>query len=655
MIELEQNITQATIKKEWKKFINGEKVSKIRPEILRAWKRCREKGVDPMCITPKRITDPNEIKKRLEKNKKLLSVSGPAIKYLYTFTKGLNFFVSVSDIDGYLLLVYGDTDILEEHEPDGILYTNWSEKYLGNTPIGTCLVENRPVQVFGYEHYCKYPHHFYGAAIPIHNPQNEIIGAISISGITDNINFHTLGIIVMTAYGIEKQLKIMESLEQIEKGKEMTNKIISSIQEGIMVIDKNNKIKSINNSLCRMLNIHEKEMIGKNISNFFKERILIDVICERSSITDFVTEISINQSKFLCTVTFIEDNGSSDALLVINDIARMRSIAKKAVPEAPYITFDNIIGASPAFSKSVETAKSIASTDSTVLLLGESGTGKDMFAQAMHNYSNRKNDPFVPINCGAIPKDLITSELFGYEEGAFTGAKKGGNIGQFERANNGTIFLDEIGEMPMELQTTLLRVIEQKVINRLGGLSYIPVNVRIIAATNKDLLKECEEGHFRYDLYYRLNILSLNLIPLRNRKDDIYPLVKSFLNKLNVKYGKLVTDLTDDAWSLVKNYDWPGNVRELHNAIERGVALSKGSLITPELLPSAITDIKDVPPSIPSVHSVSLKDEKNKNEKRLISEALARNYWNISQTARELGVSRMTLYRKMDAYGIKGK
>lgn len=655
MIKLEQNIPQEIIKKEWKKFINGEKATQIRPEILRAWKRCKKNGIDPMCITPKRITDPAEIRNRLEKNEKLLKVSGPAIKYLYSFTKGLNFFVSVSDTDGYLLLVYGDTEILEKHEPDGILYTNWSEKHLGNTPIGTCLVENRPVQVFGYEHYCKYPHHFYGAAIPIHNPQNEIIGAISISGITDNINFHTLGIIVMTAYGIEKQLKIMESMEQVEKEKELTGKIIASIQEGIMVIDKNNRIKSVNSALCHMLHIHEKEMLGKNIRNFFKEHILIDIIYERSNVTDYVTEISVNQSKFLCTVTFIEHNNSSDALLVINDMARMQSITKKASPDSPSITFDNIIGGSTAFSKSVELAKSVASTDSTVLLLGESGTGKDMFAQAIHNYSGRKNGPFIPINCGAIPKDLITSELFGYEEGAFTGAKKGGNIGQFEQANNGTIFLDEIGEMPMELQSTLLRVIEQKVISRVGGRNYIPVNVRIIAATNKDLLHECDEGRFRYDLYYRLNILSLNLIPLRDRKDDIYPLVKSFLNKLSIKYGKFISDLTDESWGLVMDYDWPGNVRELHNAVERAVALSKEAVITPELLPFAITNFKKTVIPTSTTHSSSLKEEKIRNEKSIISEALAQNYWNISQTAKELGISRMTLYRKIDAYGIKNK
>ena len=303
----------------------------------------------------------------------------------------------------------------------------------------------------------------------------------------------------------------------------------------------------------------------------------------------------------------------------------------------------------------MELAKSVASTDSTVLLLGESGTGKDMFAQAIHNYSGRKNGPFIPINCGAIPKDLITSELFGYEEGAFTGAKKGGNIGQFEQANNGTIFLDEIGEMPMELQSTLLRVIEQKVISRVGGRNYIPVNVRIIAATNKDLLHECDEGRFRYDLYYRLNILSLNLIPLRDRKDDIYPLVKSFLNKLSIKYGKFISDLTDESWGLVMDYDWPGNVRELHNAVERAVALSKEAVITPELLPFAITNPKKTVIPTSTTHSSSLKEEKNRNEKGIISEALAQNYWNISQTAKELGISRMTLYRKIDAYGIKNK
>jgi len=233
-------------------------------------------------------------------------------------------------------------------------------------------------------------------------------------------------------------------------------------------------------------------------------------------------------------------------------------------------------------------SKAAAGSDSTILLLGESGTGKDVFAQAIHNASGRNRGPFVAINCGAIPRELIASELFGYTEGAFTGAKRGGSPGKFELADGGTLFLDEIGEMPAELQTTLLRVLEQKTVTRIGGTEVIPVNVRIIAATNKDLSKEVVRGTFRQDLYYRLNVVSIRLAPLRERKEDIIPLARHFIGHLSAKLGKEPLKLENKVTSLIQSYCWPGNVRELQNVVERALHLAKGNNFTEDLLPEEI-------------------------------------------------------------------
>jgi transcriptional regulator with PAS, ATPase and Fis domain len=280
------------------------------------------------------------------------------------------------------------------------------------------------------------------------------------------------------------------------------------------------------------------------------------------------------------------------------------------------------------------------------LLLGESGTGKDVFAQAIHNFSTRKNGPFISLNCGTIPKELVSSELFGYEEGAFTGTKKQGSKGKFELANSGTIFLDEIGEMPIEIQASLLRVIEQRIIYRLGGQEAIPVNIRIIAATNKDILAAAKAGRFRLDLYYRLNVLPIKLIPLREHKSDIPLLVDSFLAKLSREHNKPVKALSPDVMDILVNYDWPGNIRELKNAIERCIVLSSGENITTKFLQDEIVNFAQN-----KLAQAEPTHYEHKEKDQLV--ALLEKYrWNVSKVAAEFGVARSTAYKKLKFYNL---
>ena len=266
-------------------------------------------------------------------------------------------------------------------------------------------------------------------------------------------------------------------------------------------------------------------------------------------------------------------------------ITRARRLVQKMSGATARHTFDDLKGKHPLFVQALELAKIASSTDSTILILGESGTGKDMIAQAMHNASKRSNGPFVAINCGAIPHSLIESELFGYVEGAFTGARKGGSPGKFELADGGTIFLDEIGDMAMQLQSTLLRVLEQKVIVRVGGTGMWPIDVRVMAATNRDLSREIEAGNFRRDLYYRLNVVSLKIPPLRERRDDILLLANHLLAKLKSFMKRPVVGVDGAAMQVLRNYSWPGNVRELQNVIERVLHLTEGPMIRIEHLP----------------------------------------------------------------------
>jgi len=326
-----------------------------------------------------------------------------------------------------------------------------------------------------------------------------------------------------------------------------------------------------------------------------------------------------------------------------------RKSVEKLVKGRAIYTFDKIIGKNENFVSIIEYAKKISDSTSTILVTGESGTGKEIFAQAIHNGSSRRDRVFVAVNCGAIPSNLIEAELLGYEEGAFTGAKKGGNAGKFEMADGGTIFLDEIGEMSLETQVRLLRVIEEGIVSRVGGSKQIPVNVRIIAATNKNLKEEVKNGNFRKDLFYRLNVLPLWLPPLRERKEDIPVLVDYYMTRISRKLNKKKFQISKSVMEKFLEYEWPGNIRELQNVVELIVNTEK---VPDDILGihkmSVVSKNKTTESSI-KLESMKLEDV----EKNHIVKVLKSFSGNISLAAKAMGIGRNTLYRKMEKYHIE--
>lgn len=327
-------------------------------------------------------------------------------------------------------------------------------------------------------------------------------------------------------------------------------------------------------------------------------------------------------------------------------------------------TFADLIGESPSFLIAKILAERISGNQSAVLLLGESGTGKELFAHAIHNHSRRASFPFVPINCASIPEHLLESELFGYEDGAFTGAKKGGKKGQFQLANYGTIFLDEIGDMPLSMQSKLLRVLQEKEIQRVGGQKSIPVDVRVIAATHRDLEKMVEEGKFRQDLYYRLNVIKIDIPPLRERKEDIPLIADHLLRKLEKKFYHMGTQLSEQVIDLFQQHSWPGNIRELENVLERAINVLNGEKIEVFHLPLYLRDA-DMPcetrqESISKDASFNspfpiqpLKKTIALVEKQTIVQALATTKGNKLEAAKLLQIGKTQLYEKCKIYGIK--
>lgn len=315
-------------------------------------------------------------------------------------------------------------------------------------------------------------------------------------------------------------------------------------------------------------------------------------------------------------------------------------------------TFDNLIGRGERIKWLKREAQVAARTNSTILISGESGTGKELLAHAIHCASPRSNAPFIKVNCAAVPEHLLESELFGYEEGSFTGAKKGGKLGKFELADGGTIFLDEIGDMPLAMQAKLLRVLQEREVEKIGSTEVVRVDVRVIAATNKDLEQMVKDKEFREDLYYRLNVIDLHLPSLRDRREDIPLLIEHFLKTLGTELGRKIKGITPQAENLLVQYDWPGNIRELRNSLERAIALSMNDVLDVEDFKGLSGNDVPVRPTAPVKPVGTLAEAVEQAERETIKNALSYTNYNKVATARVLGVHRSLLYRKLKQLGL---
>lgn len=426
--------------------------------------------------------------------------------------------------------------------------------------------------------------------------------------------------------------------------------IIDSVDEGIVAIDDNRKILCINNWACKVFNIKNEDVVGKNLDKIMPENSVTKVLYTNDEIKDQEEVIQTNDRTYrflLSAKPIIFNKKKAGAVATFKDFNKLHRSIFKISENPETFTFENILGSSPAFTAVIQQAKHIANQDITVLLLGESGTGKELFARAIHHESTRKNEIFLPINCGAIPDSLIESELFGYEKGSFTGANPKGKAGKFERANGGTVFLDEIGDLPLHMQVKLLRVLQEREVYRVGGVTPVKIDVRIIAATNKDLWAMVQKGEFREDLFYRLNVVPIHIPPLRERPEDILELAEVFVNRYTQLHKKRLKGITKEAKKILANYSYPGNVRELENLIEFGVIFEKGDFLTAQTILKKIGVKKS---SDTAVAKGGLKEMVARYEKKVI-EDLMHHYGNDTEAkqkiAEKLNISQATLYRKL--------
>lgn len=647
-----ERVKDLYLREEWQEFINsGQKPKHIHSCILDSWERSKRYGIDPYDVKANIILSQNELNNLFRKYDKLIRITKSYTDIICKSIQGLGYFIYLTDNVGTLLYMSGETSEEFNEKACFKIGASWGEKSVGTTAVSMVLDLKIPVSM-SEEKFCLELKSRSCSAVPIKDANGDILGILGVAANFPQPNREILSMLIITATSIENHLKMTNSLEDIHVFESYHKTILDSISDGIIVVDKRGILITVNKSAEKILSINSDDAVGRSADEVLKFGTkIVDILSlEQNKQDDEFTVIYCKNgvdNKIKNTVHVFQRNGQVGGVVdIINRIQNNRRSADKDTEATNKITFDNIIGRSNVVQEAKRQACLAAANTESVLITGETGTGKELFAQAMHNASDRSEGPFIAVNCGAIPRELIESELFGYEDGAFTGARRGGNPGKFELASGGTIFLDEIGEMPVDMQVKLLRILQQRVVMRIGGIKYIPVDVKVISATNNDLIKKINEGKFRQDLYWRINVITINIPSLMQRDGDIELLAEFFLNKLDEKYHKHFV-LDKSTYKVLTNHNWPGNVRELENALLSAATFAQGNVIQPENLPQSITRKSTEIDNKNQIFSLAA------NERYMIEKHLCESAGNINRAAMALGISRNTLYNKLKKYNIE--
>lgn len=640
----------ATMRKSWELFINHNKIDKsVQKNVAISWRKCKNNKVDPYGGRGK-IVDEEVFKSIKEENKWLLDIAIPIMNNLLQIVKDSHFLLVLTDSCGYIIETMGDETINKKAkdlklEPGQL----WTDEIVGSNAIGVALDQDVAIQMAGAQHYCEVQHGWTCSATPIHGINGEIVGCIDVSGDAKDVYSHSLGIVVAAAFAIEKEIRQKHSFEIMKTA-------LDGSSDGIILLDKFFKSIWMNKSGEKIL---EENLNELNTLDFRK--IINDIDWDnvaswntRKSTTFNECRINLNDKILNCSVhvsAIITDGKVTGYSIALKKLEHLLKTVNKVTGNRATYTFDDIYFTDPNMKKIVQLAKKYARYDGCILIEGESGTGKELFAQSIHNGSNRFNGPFVAVNCSSLPRDLVESELFGYEKGAFTGALKEGNPGKFELANHGTIFLDEIGEMPLEFQAKLLRIVQMHRVQRLGANYEKELDIRIIVATNRNLRLEVEKKRFRQDLYFRFNVLKLDIPPLRERPNDICYCAEKFLNHFNERYPDQKKYMSSEFLQKLVEYNWPGNIRELQNYIERAFYLCNSNIIAGDDF--IYDNEKNMSNNLNNSHNreTSLEQLECKN----IKDILDKTNGNVEKAAKRLGISRASLYRRIKKFEIDVK
>ncbi len=565
----------------------------IRPEILSSWIRCQEYGIDPDAqifppplpkeITNKIFDDNHRYRRRLNKVR---------IDKEHELSAQWNMGMYYVNDDSVVMIRAGNSTLLDTLNQINLSFgADISEQMVGTTAFGLARESMRESWVIGAEHYSALMQDYASAAVSYPLPYQGNITLMVVTPLADLDPFKIE--VIDYILKVNQSVSVQRLFPEVYLKNQLLDINTMQQRSAQLFVDADGILIDVNQRFINLFKIKPANTLGKHLDLIFPEfKEALACLQTHKTITNqeiIFNDLAEGQNVFFMDCQPInKDDNCIGMAITLSDRKSIQKMARKVVNLSAHYSFDDLKGSSPRFVKSKKMAQAASAGTSSVLLMGESGTGKELFAQAIHNASERRSKPFVSLNCAAIPRELIGSELFGYVEGAFTGTRKGGSPGKFELADGGTLFLDEIAEMPMDMQAVLLRVLEERKVTRLGSINPISVDVKIISATNRDLHAAVKKKLFREDLYYRLNVLPIRLVPLRERPEDIPELLAYFSNLFAAAGGKKTISFAPEAIHLLQQHNWPGNVRELRNLVERWVNLGIDGEVRPEHLPEEI-------------------------------------------------------------------
>ncbi len=611
--------------------------------IARSWQRCLINGVDVETPNNDLLTR-QELAIRIEQNSQLITHAEPEMITLCEQIAHTQSMVVLSDREGIILSSMGHSEAMSHTQRASLLPgASWSEADRGTNAIGTALMEQSGVSVQGAEHFMRYHHRLSCSAVPIFGADNALLGTLDVSNNLSTPQQHTLALVKMASQMIENRLFYASHRADFILHFHARPEFIGTLWEGIAMFSDNGELIAMNRSGQFQLNMSiDREALSTNTIKFDQlfDTLLSSLIKQVSSSSNVVFPLRLSNG---ARVFARMDIATQPAKTELSQIGKRASAA----------SLEMLTSHDPQISLAIQQVKQVLNRQIPILIQGETGAGKELFARAIHEASNRRHGPWVAVNCAALPEGLIEAELFGYEEGAFTGAKRKGSVGKIEQANGGTLFLDEIGDMPLSLQARLLRVLQERSVTPLGSTKSQPVDFDLVSATNQKLKDKVASSEFRSDLYYRINGLSVNLPALRERT-DLKALIQFILQIEHVAYA----EITPNAMQILEIHPWPGNIRQLHNVLRTALALADGAPIdVTHFTQDFLDELSLTSVSVDGVDTSALKSPTQPlplktMEDNAIERAMQQHQGNISAVARQLGISRNTLYRKLRLSGL---
>ncbi len=630
-----RNVRQA-----WESFVEGGKPQPgVRDEVVESWKRSHSHKIN-LGQTKAEVVGEAELFRRQAENNAFMHASRSALKNSRKFLAEAGSMMILTDKAGVIIETEGDQRIMDfGHEIHAVRGGRWTESDTGTNGVGTTLALGRPIMIHGAEHFCPSFQSWTCAGSPVLHPvDGEVIGSVVIAGPVENFNPHSLALAVVASEQVAAEAAREAQRDHEILLRHFMSKRAQWSSEELVMLDRRGMIVHATERALRNIERQNSEVVFKGAMPVLKS-------APFSSWRSRLGEVLPNAN-----VELVEQNGDGvGAVLVLRNRRRKLVTGSSHLEREKIVDLPEIRGESSAIREAKQRTIQMAASGAPILLTGETGVGKELFARAIHSVG-ASTGPFVPVNCGGLPRELIASEFFGYAKGAFTGAREEGGIGKIEAANNGVLCLDEIGELPLELQTYLLRVLEDGIIYRVGSNEPRQVNIRLVAMTNRDLRAEVEAGRFRADLFYRIAVLQLPIPALRERGEDILLLAEHFIQTISQRLGRAAPGLSEEVKATLLRYPWPGNVRELRNAIENMLLLSgKDCIQISDLHPDLRLHTKTNMPC--AVSTPVMLGQDMKSVERVNIETVVRACdGNLTRAAKKLGIARSTLYLRLASY-----